>query len=119
MPTAVNLQYAHMNDADAFSNLKALPIDFALAGDNVLVSGVAKKKIYVHRIFFVVGGATNLTFKDGLSNSLSGAIPMVTSGAVTLDISNVPWFQTSSGNDFILGSSGSVQVSGVIYHQQY
>lgn len=115
---ATNLQFAHINDADGFSNLQADAISFSLAGDNVLVSGISKKKIYVYRIFLVVAGTTNLTFKNGPNTSLSGALPMVANGSLVLDITNLPWFQTSAGNDFILGSSGSVQVSGMVYYQQ-
>lgn len=107
-----------MNDADAFADLQADAISFSLAGDNVIVSGIAKKKIYVYRIWFVVGGSTNVTFKNGPSTSLSGAATMSANGSFALDISNVPWYQTSAGNDFILGSSSSVQVSGTVYYRQ-
>lgn len=107
-----------MNNAEAFLDLKSDPIDFALAGDNVLVSGTAAKRISVYRIFLLVGGDTDLIFKNGLSDELSGPLPMLESGSITLDISNVPWFQTSSGNDFILDSSDSVQVSGTVYYQK-
>lgn len=113
-----SLQFAHMQDANAFSNLSDAQISFNLAGDNVLISGISGKKIYVYRIFLVVGGITNLIFKDGLSINKSGAIPMLANGSITLDISNVPWFQTTAGNDFILNSSQSVQISGVVYYQQ-
>lgn len=112
------LQFAHMNDADGFGYLNHAAISFALAGDNVLISGITQQRIYVYRIFIVVGGNTDITFKDGLFTSLTGAMPMLANGALAFDLSNVPWFQTSSGNDFILNSSASVQVSGAIYYRQ-
>jgi hypothetical protein len=115
---STTLQYSNMNNAEAFQSLLSDAISFGLAGDNVLVPGVTKKRIMCYRIFLVVADATNLTFKNGPNTNLSGAIPMVANGSLVLDISNVPWFQTTSGNDFILGSSGSVQVSGMVYYQQ-
>lgn len=113
------LNYSNMNNAEAFVDLKSEAVDFNLAGDNVLISGVALKKIYVYRIFLVVGSDMDLTFKDGLSDELSGSVPMLANGSLTLDMTNVPWFQTSDGNDFILESSDSGQVGGVVYYQQF
>ncbi len=116
MPTM--LQFSHMTDADNYSALYPQSIDFATAGDNVLVSGIVGQRIYCYRILIVVGGDTNLTFKDGVGTNLTGAIPMLANGAIALDISNIPWFQTSNGKDFILGSSAMVQVSGKLDYQQ-
>lgn len=107
-----------MNNAEAFASLLSQSIDFAVAGDNVLVSGTAKQRIFVYRLVLVVGNVTNLMFKNGTLLHLTGTIPMVPSGSITLDLSNVPWFQTTEGNDFILSSSGSVQVGGVLYYQK-
>lgn len=115
--TAKNLQFSSMNNSEAFVDLKMDSISFSLAGDNVIVSGQTGKKILAYRIFVVVGGATDLTFKDGVTTSLTGAIPMVANGSITLDLNNVPWFQTSSGKDLVLTSSQSVQVSGAVYYQ--
>lgn len=115
--TATSLQFSHMNDADAFTSLKSEPIDFSLAGDNVVVSGVAGNRILVFRIFFVVDGDTEITFQSGVVTELSGPIALVANGSITLDISNVPWFQTDAGKDFIISSSQSVQVSGTVYYR--
>lgn len=107
-----------MNNAEAFASLTSDPIDFALSGDNVLITGIFKKRIFCYRLFLTVGGDTELTFKDGTSSDLSGPLPMLANGSIALDISNVPWFQTTNGNDFILSSSNAVQVSGTLYYQQ-
>lgn len=115
---AVSLQYSNMNNAEAFNKLLHTPIDFNLSGENVLISGVRALRIYVYRLFLIVGGDTNLIFQDGLDNDLTGPLPMLSNGSLAFDISNVPWFQTASGNDFILNSSSGVQVSGAIYYQQ-
>ncbi len=114
----INLQYSSMTNADTFSNLKSEPINFNTSGDNVLLEGIVSKKIYCYRLYLVVADDTELTFKDGILSDLSGPLPMLANGAMVLDLSNVPWYQTSSGNDFILNSTSDVQVSGTLYYQQ-
>jgi len=96
--------------------LLTAPITFSGSGDNTLVVAVASNRIVIDRIWLVVGGATNLTFKDGASTNLSGAVPMSTNGGLTFDATGEPWFCTSLGNAFILNSSAGVQVSGQIYY---
>lgn len=116
--TATTISFAHVNDAEALLNFTADTVDFSLSGDNVLVSGIVGKRIYLYRIAFVVAGATNVRFKDGVSTNLSGLYTLNAGGSVVLDISNVPWYQTSTGKDLILNSSNAVQVGGTIYYQQ-
>lgn len=114
---ATILKYSNMTDAEAFNSLLRVTVSFALAGDNVLVSAVTGKQILCYRLLLVVGGDTVLTFKSGVSTSLSGALTMNTAGSIVLDLSNVPWFQTGTGKDFILSSTNSVQVSGILDYQ--
>lgn len=112
-----NLQFAHMNDANAFSNLQSAAINFSTSGGNVLVTGVSKKRVLCYRLLLVVGGATNLTYQDGPSTNLTGAMPMLANGSQIFDLSNLPWFQTSPSNDLVLNSTNAVQVSGILYYQ--
>lgn len=94
--------------------LQSTLIDFAGSGDNTVVALISGKRILVHRLFVVCGGATNLTFKRG-STALSGALPMVAGGGITFDVSGEPWFTTGLAEDFIMTSSNAVQVSGCCY----
>lgn len=104
-------------------NVPAIPttssasVDFSASGDNTIVSGVALQTIRVYKIFLVVGGVTNLTFKDG-ATGLTGAIPMLANGAFVLDFDTEPWFVTTAGNSFIINSSSGVQISGRCYYTQ-
>lgn len=99
-----------------YSSVLSAPVTFAASGDNTLVAAVAGKVIKLVRIFVVAAAATNLTFKDG-AVALSGALPMTANGSVTLDLSDSPWFSTSSvSNNLILNSSAAVQVSGTVYY---
>ena len=99
-----------------YSNVLTAPVTFAASGDNTLVAAVVGKVIKLVRIFVVASAATNLTFKDG-ATALSGALPMAANGALVLDLSDSPWFSTSSvSNNLILNSSAAVQASGTVYY---
>ncbi len=114
----ISLQFSHINNANAFSGLLMLPISFEWEGDNVLVSGIPGKRITCYRLMAITAGDTVLTVKDGPNTSLTGDMPFLANSSLFLDISNVPWFQTSEGNDFILACSMSVKVTGAVYYQQ-
>jgi hypothetical protein len=99
------------------SQIRNTPINFSGSGDNVIISAVAAKEIEVVGLYLVVGGATNLTFKDGNGLLFSGALPMSAGGAIVLDETNTMlWFATPA--NFIINSSAAVQVSGEIYYKQ-
>jgi hypothetical protein len=98
------------------AHLTSAPITFAASGDNIVVAAVASTRILVHRIWLVGAAATSLTFKDGASTSLSGAVPMAANGGLTFDATGEPWFVTALGNGFIINSSNAVQVSGMVYY---
>lgn len=114
---STELQFAQMNNADAFLNLSSAPIDFNLAGGNILVSGVPKKRILCFSVKFVTEQPTILQWFDGPSTTLSGPETYKAGGACVLDLRIVPWYQTSPGNDLVLNSTEEVQVSGTIYYR--
>ena len=117
MPTAA-LRYTDMTNGSQLSNLFLLPINCSSSGDNILVSSIFDKQILIFRIFLVIAGSTTIIFKDGFSTPLTGPMPLAAGGSLTLDISALPWFQTSRGNSFVLNSSNGVQISGALYYQQ-
>ena len=90
--------------------LKRAPINFNSSGDNTIISADTDHRIMVHRLWFVVGGATNITFKDNLASP--AAIPMAANGALVFDVTGEPWFQTDKDQAFIINQSGTEQVSG-------
>lgn len=103
--------------AATMSQMLEAKIDFAGSGDTTLIAGVASQTVRIHRIFFVVGAATNIIFKDG-ATALTGAIPMLANGSFVLDYSGEPWFTTTAANGFVVNSSAGVQISGRIYYTQ-
>jgi len=99
------------------SQTKNAPINFSASGDNTVVAAVAGKWIKVVRLYLVVGGATNITFKDGSAISFSGAMPMAANGAIVLDVADTLLWFNATGN-FVINSSNAVQVSGEVYYIQ-
>lgn len=102
----------------SLSQVIAAPITFAASGDNTVVAAVAGKAIRVRKMWLVLAGDSLLTFKDGASSSLSGAVSMLGNGSFFFPTDAVvPHFITSTGNAFIINSSVAVQVSGMVYYE--
>jgi len=89
----------------------------AASGDTAAVAAASAKVTRVYRLFIVVGGATNITFKDG-ATALTGAIPLAANQSITLDFDGEPWFTCSNNSAFNINSSNAVQVSGRVYYTQ-
>ena len=92
-------------------------IDFGVSGDNIVIPGVASKIIRVQQLFFVVSAAHNLKFKHG-STDFVGAMKMQPAGSFVLDYSGKAWFVCGRGEDFIINTSVTTQVSGRVYYTQ-
>jgi len=114
----------------AVDNLRKAAISIATAtvGDNSIVAAVAAQgtgsgaytpPLRIHGIQFTVGGATNLTFKDGASTSLSGAEVYTGNGSSkVLQINEEPYYYCQPGNAFIINSSAAVSIMGTVYYRQ-
>lgn len=95
--------------------LSRASINFATSGDNTIVAAdTNSNRIVVYRIWLVVGGTTNLTFKDNLTSP--AAVPLATNEGVTFDVSGEPWFITDPNTAFKINSSVAVQVSGICFY---
>ena len=91
-------------------------INFAGAGDNTVVAGIAGSPVRVYAFVFTVNGATNITFKDG-ANVLSGAFVLTGNGSnMVLPLSDEPVYETTLGNAFVINSTQAVQVSGTLWY---
>ncbi len=88
-------------------------IDFSGSGDNTIVAASSGKRVFVYRLYFILGAITDIIFKDG-TTALTGAMPFLANGFMILDPTQVPWHQTSAGAAFVINSSNAVQVSGSI-----
>lgn len=86
-------------------------IDSALTGDTTLVEGTAGKQIRVIGFTVVAGGATDIQFLSGITE-LMGAMSVPANGVLSVE-SNNGVFETASGEDLIINSSGTtIQQSG-------
>ena len=98
-------------------NVSVLPpvvIDSGSSGNIVIKAGVPGLTSKLYRLLFVVGGTTNIIFKDGVTE-LTGPFPFTAGGGMVLDFQQDPWFQTSSGNDLIIYTSAAVTVAGAAW----
>jgi hypothetical protein len=100
-------------------NLSIASISFTASGDNTVVAGVSEKIIQVFKLVITAAGTTNLVFKDGTAGTaLTGPIPFVANEQLLLAFDTTPHFAASPGNNFVVNSSISVQVSGAVWFIQ-
>jgi hypothetical protein len=101
------------------SQLSSAVVNASAAGNNTLVAGVGGKTIRIFQLVltFSIGGT--VTFQDGASTALSGALTMTAGGSITLDFNpNAPWYLTSSGNGFVMNLAGGAAAAGTVYYTQ-
>ena len=91
-------------------------LDFNSNGDNTAIAGVTATTIKVWKIIFTTGAAVDVTFKDGASTALSGALVFSDVGSMVLYYDGSPHWVTSPGNDFVINLSGGVSIQGTIYY---
>jgi len=101
--------------------LSELTIDFAAAGDNVVVPCSEGEQILVKRIWFTIEAATTIRWRDGEGGDwLTGPIVRNAGAAFLLegDENTYPWFTTSGGKALVINLSSGVQVSGRVYFKR-
>ena len=81
-----------------------------------VVAAVTNGKVRVYAVYFVVGGATNMTFNDGQVSD--GPLPLAANQGFILDrqVTGEPWFQTATGSGFAITTSSAVATVGRIYY---
>ncbi len=102
--------------ADA-ADLLSLPINFSGNGDTIIIAGISGQIVRVWKLWFISGGATNITFKDA-AVALSGPAPFSASEGMVLDFDTKPWATCAVGDSFVLNQDGGAQISGMIYYTQ-
>lgn len=106
-----------VNISPTTRTLSSLAYTTASSGDIAAVPAVAGQIIRVYRLLLVIGGTTNITFKDG-TTALTGALPFVVNNQLLLPFDGEPWFTTSQSGQFTINGSQAVQVSGIVYFTQ-
>ena len=109
-------QFSNVGISKTSAGLSSAIINFNTSGDNTIITGIPANTIRIFKIFLMANGVTELTVKDG-TTALTGPM-LLTNGSLTLDLDSEPWFVTSAGEHFVLGSSQNVQISGRVYFTQ-
>lgn len=83
-----------------------------IIGNNQLVPGVALQTIKLYRGSFNVDNPAVLKFTDGPGGAVLFSSFLTVGGSINFQVSGVPWFNTSAGNDLTLNSSAVVNLYG-------
>jgi hypothetical protein len=86
-------------------------IDFSGSGDNTILAGATGYQYHVRQMFLVPSGDTTIQFKSA-ANILAGGMQLVGNTVFQLELSDMPWFTTNTGEALIINSSAAVQIGG-------
>lgn len=92
------------------------PVNISGAGDNTVISGLLGQVIKVLQFFFVIGAASNLTYKSG-TTVISGPLNFPAAAGQVQDFIQLP-LTCNAGDSFIVNLSAGVQVGGTIWYIQ-
>ena len=103
-------------DATLGASVVQAPVSFSSAGDNIVIAGVAGKRIKVLQYFWVISAVANLIFKSG-TTALSGTLEFPSAGSDVQDFIQLP-INCNIGDAFIINLSTTVTVGGIIWYIQ-
>ena len=89
-------------------------VSFSAATNNVVIAGVVGKLFKVVQIFLALDANANLIFKSG-TTAISGTIPMLANGSVTLDFPQ-PLTGVALDDGFIITSDSTANVGGTVWY---
>jgi len=98
-------------------NLIEAIVSAATSGDRTIIAASAGKTVRIYKCFIVSAASVALTFKDG-ATAMTGAVSLIAGNPLIMPYDDFPWFSCSTGNAFVIGLSGAVQISGRIYYRQ-
>jgi len=94
----------------------AVVVSAAGVGDNTLVPAIASQTIRVHGALLQFSAALNATFKSA-ATARTGAMPFAANGTLNLPFSETPYFETASGEAFVVNLSAA-GAYGALYYRQ-
>lgn len=101
-------------DATVAANVQQAAVSFSGSGDNTVVVGLPNKQIKILQFFLVFAGATNITYKSGVT-TISGPMDFSANAAQVQDYMQLP-LTCNVGDNFVINSSAAVQVGGTIWY---
>jgi hypothetical protein len=97
------------------STTQRVAISAALNGNNTLVAAVAGRRIRVLGAVLVAAGIVAPKFQTGAGGTdLTGAMPMVANGVLTLPFNPEGWCETAVNTLLNLNLSAAIAVTGVL-----
>jgi hypothetical protein len=97
------------------SHTQRAAVAAAANGNNTVVAAVTGRKIRVLSAVLVAAGTVAPQFQSGAGGTnLTGAMPMVANGVLTLPFNPEGWFETAAGQLLNLNLSGAILVAGVL-----
>lgn len=98
--------------------LQQADINISASGDNIVIAAVPGRQIIIYKMWLVSNAAVNVTFKNGASTNFNGfAVPLTGQGSsMFFPFDGKSYWETTSGNAFIINNSGAVQITGRIHY---
>lgn len=95
--------------------LLQMPINLPIAGNHIVVPGIADKLIRVHRLKIISSFLTTIIFKSG-TTPLSG--PESTFGQLLDFDAEHPWYTAEPGENFVIMLDTDAQMGGTVWYTQ-
>lgn len=120
---AVRVAKPQYTGPGTLSPLSHAPINFAAAGDNVIIQGAPGLRLKVYALFLWNVTAQNLQLWNGasaLNLTLTGPInAFPTASGILLPLASEPYFELDPGNSFIANLQNATQVSGFARYRSF
>lgn len=81
------------------------------------IAGQTSQTARIFRLVLTADAATTITFRDGSTN-FGDSQYLSANGSIVLDLTNEPWYITSSGNGFSIRQSGTANIGVRIWFTQ-
>lgn len=88
-------------------------INFATSGDHTVIPAVAAQTHKVHALVLTAASTVTITFKNG-AGAFTGAFTLAAGVPFVLEYMEDPWFTCGTNTDFVINTSGAVQVTGTL-----
>lgn len=107
------VQTGHVMDNVNEMKPKFASIAAANSGDNLIIAGVAKRKLRVLSAYFVCANTVSAKFRSNTTD-INGLQSFAQNSGIVLPFNHVGWFETAEGEALNLNLSGAVTVGGAI-----
>lgn len=90
-------------------------VAFSSSGANTVIAAVVGRKYSIWRLHLTPISQQALTLRDG-STDIYGPVGFDLAGNLRLELTNIPWFQLTQGNAFIISNGAAAAVGGGVWY---